>query len=63
MDWLSRFGAQYGACRQTYANEMWHFELVADATGACPLMAARLHVRVGGHYCRTARHTAGILRV
>lgn len=37
MDWLNRFGSAYGLC-QTYANEAWHFELVADASGACPLM-------------------------
>ena len=35
MDWLSRFGAEYGLC-QIYANEAWHFELAADASGTCP---------------------------
>lgn len=35
MDWLVRFGADYGLC-QIYANELWHFEYVADADGACP---------------------------
>lgn len=35
MDWLSRFGAEYGLC-QVYANENWHYELVADAFGTCP---------------------------
>jgi LAS superfamily LD-carboxypeptidase LdcB len=35
MDWLSRFGAKYGLC-QVYANEAWHFELRADASGSCP---------------------------
>lgn len=33
-DWLIRNGAQYGLC-QTYANEIWHFELTAVA-GRCP---------------------------
>lgn len=37
MDWLNRFGSQYGLC-QVYANEAWHFELVADASGVCPAM-------------------------
>jgi D-alanyl-D-alanine carboxypeptidase len=37
MDWLSRFGAQYGLC-QIYANEAWHFELAASSSGACPTM-------------------------
>jgi D-alanyl-D-alanine carboxypeptidase len=35
MDWLVRFGSQYGLC-QIYANESWHFELAADASGTCP---------------------------
>lgn len=35
MDWLNRFGAEYGLC-QIYANEAWHFELAADADGNCP---------------------------
>lgn len=35
MDWLSRFGGEYGLCR-IYANEAWHFELAADASGTCP---------------------------
>ena len=36
MDWLVRFGAEFGLC-QLYANESWHYELVpgAAATG-CP---------------------------
>lgn len=33
-DWLIRNGAQYGLC-QTYANEIWHFELTAH-NGQCP---------------------------
>lgn len=38
--WLSQHGAGYGLC-QTYANEMWHFEL-AEITpdGWCPEMIA-----------------------
>ncbi|MFJ8896106.1 M15 family metallopeptidase [Leifsonia sp. NPDC102414] len=35
MDWLSRFGAEYGLC-QVYANEAWHFELLGDGSGECP---------------------------
>jgi LAS superfamily LD-carboxypeptidase LdcB len=35
MDWLSRFGAQWGLCR-TYANEAWHFELATTRGGECP---------------------------
>lgn len=35
MDWLNRFGAEYGLC-QVYANEAWHFELLAADTGVCP---------------------------
>jgi hypothetical protein len=34
-DWLMRNGAQFGLC-QIYANEIWHFEHVADAAGKCP---------------------------
>jgi D-alanyl-D-alanine carboxypeptidase len=33
--WLSQHGADYGLC-QTYANEMWHFELVTEPGGECP---------------------------
>ncbi|GGB36117.1 putative VanY-type carboxypeptidase [Flexivirga endophytica] len=32
--WLIRNGSQYGLC-QTYANEIWHFELTA-VDGQCP---------------------------
>lgn len=34
-DWFGRFGDAYGLC-QTYANEMWHFELATTPGGACP---------------------------
>lgn len=34
-DWLSRYGAQYGLC-QSFANEIWHFELVTDPGTSCP---------------------------
>lgn len=34
-DWLIRNGARFGLC-QTYANEIWHFELALDAQGNCP---------------------------
>lgn len=33
--WLSQHGADYGLC-QTYANEMWHFELATTPGGECP---------------------------
>ena len=33
--WLIANGRQFGLC-QIYANEIWHFELVADAQGNCP---------------------------
>jgi D-alanyl-D-alanine dipeptidase len=33
--WLIRNGAQFGLC-QTYANELWHFELAVDQQGNCP---------------------------
>lgn len=35
-DWLIRNGARYGLC-QTYANEIWHFELTAVG-GRCPAL-------------------------
>lgn len=34
-DWVVRHGAEYGLC-QTYANEMWHFELATTPGGECP---------------------------
>lgn len=34
-DWLIAHGARFGLCR-IYANELWHFELAADAAGNCP---------------------------
>ncbi|MGB0963246.1 MAG: M15 family metallopeptidase, partial [Mycobacterium sp.] len=33
--WLIANGSRFGLC-QIYANEIWHFELVADAQGNCP---------------------------
>jgi zinc D-Ala-D-Ala carboxypeptidase len=33
--WLIANGSRYGLC-QIYANELWHFELAADAAGICP---------------------------
>ncbi len=33
--WLIANGSRFGLC-QIYANELWHFELVADALGNCP---------------------------
>jgi hypothetical protein len=35
MDFLNRFGDEFGLC-QIYANEAWHFELATDASGECP---------------------------
>lgn len=37
--WLIANGARFGLC-QIYANELWHFELAADAQGACPPLLA-----------------------
>lgn len=34
--WLSQHGADYGLC-QTYANEMWHFQLATTPGGECPV--------------------------
>lgn len=34
-DWLSKHGAEYGLC-QTYANEMWHYELRVEPAHDCP---------------------------
>ncbi len=39
-DWLNRHGAAYGLC-QTYANEIWHFELATDAGRHLPADALR----------------------
>ena len=33
--WLSRHGSDYGLC-QTFANEIWHFELATTPGGECP---------------------------
>ncbi|ORW41703.1 peptidase [Mycobacterium paraense] len=35
--WLIANGARFGLCR-IYANELWHFELAADAAGNCPAL-------------------------
>lgn len=35
--WLIANGAGFGLCR-IYANELWHFELAADAAGTCPAL-------------------------
>lgn len=39
MSWMSQHGADYGLC-QTYANEMWHYELLVERGGECPRQAA-----------------------
>lgn len=33
--WLSQHGADFGLC-QTYANEIWHYELAIEPGGDCP---------------------------
>lgn len=33
--WLSQHGHRYGLC-QTYANEMWHYELTVEPGQMCP---------------------------
>lgn len=33
--WLIEHGYEYGLC-QTYANEIWHFELMVEPGGRCP---------------------------
>ena len=33
--WLHQHGDRYGLC-QTYANEMWHYELATEPGGICP---------------------------
>ncbi|GEL99421.1 hypothetical protein CTE05_29680 [Cellulomonas terrae] len=35
--WLEQHGFELGLCR-TYANEMWHFEMLAEGAAACPEM-------------------------
>ncbi len=37
--WLIANGSRFGLC-QIYANEIWHFELVADGQGNCPPLRA-----------------------
>jgi zinc D-Ala-D-Ala carboxypeptidase len=36
-DWMSRHGSAYGLC-QTFANEIWHYELATEPGGECPAM-------------------------
>lgn len=33
--WMSEHGAEFGLC-QTYANEIWHYELLTGPGGTCP---------------------------
>jgi D-alanyl-D-alanine carboxypeptidase len=35
--WLAEHGPAYGLC-QVYANEIWHYELLATPGGECPPM-------------------------
>jgi hypothetical protein len=39
MDFLNRFGNEWGLC-QVYANEAWHFELRTSPGGECPAQSA-----------------------
>jgi len=39
MDFLNRFGNEWGLC-QVYANEAWHFELRTSPGGQCPAQSA-----------------------
>ncbi|GAA4025288.1 hypothetical protein GCM10023063_02060 [Arthrobacter methylotrophus] len=34
-DWVNRHSGELGLC-QTYANEIWHFELRPEGASACP---------------------------
>lgn len=36
-EWMARNGSRFGLC-QVYANELWHYELIADTSGRCPPM-------------------------
>ncbi len=36
--WMQRFGARFGLC-QTFANEVWHYELAVEPGGRCPVPA------------------------
>ncbi|WP_221177311.1 M15 family metallopeptidase [Nocardioides marmoriginsengisoli] len=33
--WLAQHGSDYGLC-QSFANEIWHFELAVEPGGTCP---------------------------
>ena len=35
--WLGEHGFELGLCR-TYANELWHFEMLTDGAAGCPEM-------------------------
>lgn len=35
--WMARNGSRFGLC-QVFVNELWHYELTADAAGLCPPM-------------------------
>lgn len=37
--WFAQHGPDFGLC-QTFANEVWHYELLADPYGNCPEMRA-----------------------
>jgi D-alanyl-D-alanine carboxypeptidase len=37
--WFAQHGAELGLC-QTFANEVWHYELLVEPGGTCPEMRA-----------------------
>jgi D-alanyl-D-alanine carboxypeptidase len=37
--WMAQHGARFGLC-QTFANEVWHYELLVEPGGTCPQMRA-----------------------
>jgi hypothetical protein len=37
--WMAEHGARHGLC-QVYANEVWHYELLAAPGGTCPALRA-----------------------
>lgn len=46
--WLQKNGVQFGLCRR-YANEYWHFEVLAPAKGQkCPALEANAAVNATG---------------
>ena len=44
MTWMSENGNRFGLC-QTYANELWHYELTVAPGATCPAPIADASVR------------------